>query len=49
MLSRRGENDVESLEVRGFGPGHRKQARLDPDVRAAHRDQTEVTESVLFW
>ena len=37
------ESDVESLEMRGSGPGHRKQARLDPDVRAAHNDEAQVT------
>ena len=42
------DNDVESLERRGSGPGHRKQARLDPGVNAAHRDPTQVTESVRF-
>ena len=43
MVSRSGENNVESLEMRGSGPGHRKQARLDPDVRAAHNDEAQVT------
>ena len=40
------DNDVESLEMRGSGPGHRQQARLDPDVRAAHKAQARVTDKV---
>ena len=34
------DNDVEPLEMRGSGPGHRQQARLDPHVRATHNDQS---------